>query len=259
MERVTWFFLIYLICCEAASCLTMAAQTNLNITTDRSALLALKARITNDPRNIVFTNWSTTTPVCNWVGVTCGARHHRIAELNVSNFGLTGTIPPELGNLSFLVVLNFKNNSFHGILPQELACLRRLKFISLTNNKFMGVIPSWFGSLFKLQVFSLYGNQFSGSIPATIFNLSALQTIYLSYNQLSGRIPREIGNLTMLKEIYLDSNNFEVGMCVDFSKIPNEIGHFESSGKIVCAIQCLKRAYPYDYLQHVIFDYCSFL
>ncbi|PRQ48750.1 putative non-specific serine/threonine protein kinase [Rosa chinensis] len=186
MERATWFFLIYLICCDAASCLTMVAQTNLNITTDRSVLLALKAHITNDPRNIVFTNWLTTTPVCNWVGVTCGARHHRIAKLNVSHFGLTGTIPPELGNLSFLVVLDFKNNSFHGILPQELACLRRLKFIRLGNNKFMGDIPSWFGSLFKLQAFGLCGNQFSGSIPATIFNLSALQIISLCSNQLSG-------------------------------------------------------------------------
>ncbi|PRQ48748.1 putative non-specific serine/threonine protein kinase [Rosa chinensis] len=186
MERVTWFFLIYLICCEVASCLTTAAQTNLNITTERSALLALKACITNDPRNIVFTNWSTTTPVCNWVGVTCGERHHRVADLNLSYFGLTGTIPPELGNLSFLINMDFSNNSFHGILPQELAHLRRLKFISLGNNKFMSVILSWFGSLFKLQVFSLFGNQFSGSIPATIFNLSALQKIDLRDNQLSG-------------------------------------------------------------------------
>ncbi|PRQ48708.1 putative non-specific serine/threonine protein kinase [Rosa chinensis] len=241
---VTWFFRIYLICCEVASCVTMAAQTNLNITTDQFALLALKARITNDPQNIVFTNWSTTTPVCNWVGVTCGARHHRIAELNVSYFGLTGTIPPELGNLSFLVVLDFKNNSFHGILPQELACLRRLKFIRLGNNKFMGVIPSWFGSLFKLQVFDLSGNQFSGSIPATIFNLSALQRINLSYNQLSGRISREMGNLTMLKEIYLDSNNFEVGMCVDFSEIPNEIGTLNHLEKLSVQQNSLKGPIP---------------
>ncbi|PRQ48696.1 putative non-specific serine/threonine protein kinase [Rosa chinensis] len=184
MERVTWFFLAYLV--RQLAALTMAAQTNLNITTDRSALLALKSHITNDPQNMIFTNWSTTTPVCNWVGVTCGARHRRVAELNLSYFGLTGTIPPELGNLSFLVDLRFRNNSFRGTLPQELARLRRLKFINLAYNKFTGVIPSWFGSLSKLQIFSFYGNQFSGSIPTTIFNLSALQIIDLGYNQLSG-------------------------------------------------------------------------
>lgn len=89
----------------------MAAQTNHNVTTDRSALLALKARITSDPQNMIFTNWSATIPVCNWVGVTCGARHHRVAELNLSYFGLVGDIPPELGNLSFLGYLNLRNRN----------------------------------------------------------------------------------------------------------------------------------------------------
>ncbi|XP_004295580.1 PREDICTED: probable LRR receptor-like serine/threonine-protein kinase At3g47570-like [Fragaria vesca subsp. vesca] len=143
-----------------------AAQTN--ISTDQSALLALKAHITSDPHNLIFTNWSTTTSVCNWFGVTCGARHLRATALNLSYFDLEGTIPPQLGNLSFLVYINLKNNSFHGSLPKELA-----RFI-----------------------------------PAAIFNLSALQVIDLRYNQLSGSIPREMGNLTTLKEIYLDNNNF---------------------------------------------------
>ncbi|PRQ22578.1 putative non-specific serine/threonine protein kinase [Rosa chinensis] len=205
MERVTWFFLLYLICCEAASCLTMAAQTNLNITTDRSALLALKVHITSDPQNMIFTNWSTTTPVCNWVGIICGARHHRVTELNLSYFGLAGTIPPKLGNLSLLVDLNIQNNSFQGTLPDELARLRRLKFINLGYNKFMGVIPSWFGSLSKLQGFRLFGNQFAGSIPGTIFNLSALQVIELRYNQLL-EISNEISTLNQLEMLFVQEN-----------------------------------------------------
>ncbi|PQQ07402.1 putative LRR receptor-like serine/threonine-protein kinase [Prunus yedoensis var. nudiflora] len=162
---------------------TGAAQTN--ITTDQGALLALKAHITGDPENILV-NWSATTSVCNWVGVTCGARHLRVSVLNLSYMGLTGTIPPNLGNLSFLVEMRFRNNSFHGTLPHELSYLRRLKLISFGYNNFMGIIPLWFGSFPKLQSFNLYGNQFSGSIPSTIFNLSTLQVIDLSENQLSG-------------------------------------------------------------------------
>ncbi|KAL6282486.1 hypothetical protein ACE6H2_013415 [Prunus campanulata] len=184
---------------------TGAAQTN--ITADQGALLALKAHITGDPQNILV-NWSATTSVCNWVGVSCGARHFRVSVLNLSYMGLTGTIPPNLGNLSFLVEMRFRNNSFHGTLPHELSNLRRLKWISFGYNNFMGFIPLWFGSFPKLQNFNLYGNQFSGSIPSTIFNLSTLQVIDLSENQLSGTVPREIGNLTMLKEMYLRYNNF---------------------------------------------------
>ncbi|XP_062014694.1 receptor-like protein 35 [Rosa rugosa] len=201
MERTR--FLILSITLLLANLLAVAAQ--MNVSTDQSALLALKAHITSDPQNMIFTNWSTATQ-----------RHLRVAVLNLSYFGLTGTIPSELGNLSFLVELHLRNNSFHGTLPKELARLRRLKLISLVWNNFMGAIPSWFGSLFKLESFNLFGNRFSGPIPAAVFNLSSLQVLDLSYNQLSGRIPREIGNLTLLWVIYFDGNTF--------TEIPNEIG-----------------------------------
>ncbi|PQP95653.1 putative LRR receptor-like serine/threonine-protein kinase [Prunus yedoensis var. nudiflora] len=206
-----------------------AAQ--INITTDQSALLALKSHITSDPHNILV-NWSTTTSVCNWVGITCGARHLRVASLNLSYMGFAGTIPPQLGNLSFLVALTFNNNSFHGSLPHELSYLRRLKLISFAYNNFMGSIPLWFGSFPKLQGFYLYGNQFSGSIPMTIFNLSTLQILNLRANQLSGGIPREIGNLTMLKELDLNFNNF--------NEIPNEIGNLHKLEMLYVQSNALK-------------------
>ncbi|XP_020417243.1 receptor kinase-like protein Xa21 [Prunus persica] len=69
---------------------------------------------------------------------------------------LTGTIPPHLDNLSFLVKLHFRNNSFHGTLPQELARLRGLQLINFGFNNFMGTIPVWFGSLSKLQAFNIF-------------------------------------------------------------------------------------------------------
>ncbi|CAL2237833.1 unnamed protein product [Prunus armeniaca] len=210
-----------------------AAQTN--ITTDQSALLALKSHIPSDPHNILV-NWSTTTSVCNWVGVTCGTRHLRVSVLNLSYMGLSGTIPPPLGNLSFLVELDLRNNSFHGTLPRELSYLHRLKFINFGYNNFMGSIPSWFGSFPKLQNFSLYGNQFSGSIPTTIFNLSTLQLLDLGANKLSGAIPREIGNLTMLKAIRLDSNKF--------NEIPEEISFLHQLEKLYVQFNSLKGPIP---------------
>ncbi|ONI10732.1 hypothetical protein PRUPE_4G064400 [Prunus persica] len=237
MERTYFLLLITLFLvhyCSMAT-LTVAAQTN--FTTDQSALLAFKAHITNDPQNILA-NWSTTTSICNWVGVTCGAHHLRVTALNLSYMGLTGTIPPYLGNLSFLVELSFKNNSFHGSLPLELSHLRRLKLISCAYNNFaVEEIPSWFGSFPKLQFIDLSGNQFSGSIPTAIFNLSTLQAIDLRKNQLSGSIPGEIGNLTMLKSINLDFNNFK--------EIPNEIGSIELQ-KFSMQFNALKGPVPLD-------------
>ncbi|XP_028947690.1 probable LRR receptor-like serine/threonine-protein kinase At3g47570 [Malus domestica] len=233
MERTHRLLLFFTIAAAAAAA---EAQTS-NITTDQFALLSLKSHITSDPQNVLTTNWSTTASnICHWVGVTCGARHLRVAALNLSYMGLTGTIPPHLGNLSFLVKVDFVNNSFHGTFPQELARLRRLKLVNFGFNNFMGTIPSWFGSLPKLQIFNLYGNQFSGSIPADIFNLSALQAINLRYNQLTGSIPREIGNLTMLKDIRLDFNNFK--------EIPNEIGSIEKLERLYVQANALTGPVP---------------
>ncbi|KAK2970325.1 hypothetical protein RJ640_025984 [Escallonia rubra] len=87
-----------------------------NITTDEHALLSLKASI--------ITGWySSATHVCNWTGVICN-RQKRVSVLNLSNMGLLGTIPPSMGNLSFLGSLDLSNNSFSGFIPKEMTHLR---------------------------------------------------------------------------------------------------------------------------------------
>lgn len=55
---------------------------------------------------------------------------------------LQGTIPPHIGNLSFLASLNIRNDTFGGDLPKEMAHLQRLKVIDVTSNNFIGAIPS---------------------------------------------------------------------------------------------------------------------
>ncbi|KAK9185186.1 hypothetical protein WN943_025540 [Citrus x changshan-huyou] len=89
-------------------------------------------------------------PLCSWIGISCGAGRHRVTALNLSTMGLQGTIPPHLGNLSFLVYLNISHNKFHGHLPNELGQLRRLRFFSVTNNTLSGSFPPWIGVLSRL-------------------------------------------------------------------------------------------------------------
>lgn len=89
-------------------CFLAAAALRSSIGTDQSALLALKAHITGDPENILARNWSATISVCNWIGIRCDERQHRVTGLNLSHMGLAGTIPPHLGNLSFLSHLSLR-------------------------------------------------------------------------------------------------------------------------------------------------------
>ncbi|KAL8503942.1 hypothetical protein ACS0TY_022609 [Phlomoides rotata] len=224
--------------------LSCLAKRRTNITTDKSALLSLKAHLTLDPHHILAQNWTHTSSVCNWIGVTCSLRHHRVSALNISDLSLSGTITPELGNLSFLISLDLGYNLFRGILPQELSLLHRLKFISIRNNNLEGEIPPWFGHLPKLEYMSLAYNNFSGFIPNSLSNLSSLYFLSLSFNQLSGSIPATIGKLKSLQKLHLGRNNLN-------GVIPQEIGNLHNlvvfgtednqiSGQIPAAIGNLK-------------------
>ena len=178
------FFVLMLVHCLMAS---TAVAERTNITTDQSALLALKDHITDDPYKTLASNWSSSTSVCNWIGITCGAKHHRVTALNLSHMGLSGTIAPQVGKLTFLSHLSFRNNNFHGSLPNELASLRRLEVVSFGWNNFSGMLPSWFGFLPKLQVLYAYTNSFEGTVPESLGNILSLKVLHLRENKLSDR------------------------------------------------------------------------
>ncbi|XP_057799457.1 receptor kinase-like protein Xa21 isoform X2 [Salvia miltiorrhiza] len=187
--------------------LSSEAKQPLSLATDQTALLSLKQHITSDPSLLLATNWTNSTSVCTWIGVTCSFRHHRVAALNLSNMALSATIPPQLGHLSFLVSLDLSNNLFHGDLPQELSLLRRLKFISFRLNNFTGDIPPMLGQLPKLEYLNLRNNSFIGSIPKSLSNLTNLRFLDLTHNSLSGEIPKEFGRLQSLQTLVVQFNH----------------------------------------------------
>lgn len=211
------------------------AQTSTNFNTDQSSLLVLKSQITSDPSYVLTNNWTTKTSVCAWTGVTCDPRHNRVTGLAIQNMGLEGSIPPEIGNLSFLVSLNMSGNFFHGDMPKEIGNLQRLKELWLGFNKLTGPIPPTIFNISSLEIISLPNNSLSGNlpvgicshrllksldlhlntfygeIPSSLGQCSQLEHLLLSYNRFLGQVPREIGNLTQLEELDL-TNNYLNGM-----------------------------------------------
>ncbi|XP_016477996.2 uncharacterized protein LOC107799403 isoform X1 [Nicotiana tabacum] len=177
-----------------------------SISTDVAALLALKSHISFYPNNILARNWSSSTPVCSWIGITCSSSHNRVTALNISSMQLHGTIPPHLGNLSFLVSLDISNNTFYRELPEELAHLQRLKLIDVTSNNFTGVIPSFLRLLPDLRIVRLSSNQFSGEIPSSLSNLTKLEVLNIQGNYLEGEIPQELGHLRYMTILDLQYN-----------------------------------------------------
>ncbi|XP_050219187.1 probable LRR receptor-like serine/threonine-protein kinase At3g47570 [Mercurialis annua] len=242
--------------------LSMAAVTNFS--TDKSALVELKDHITLDPANVLTHNWSSSSSICDWIGISCTTRHQRVSALDLSNMGLRGKIPPHLGNLSFLNSLILSGNKFYGTLPNELSHLRRLKILSLDNNSFSGSIPAEMGNLRLLRTISLQYNNLSGPIPSSIFNMSSLEILaltsngvsgnlpdeichhfqtleglFLSLNELGGPIPSSLAECSNLKTLSLSFNGF-VG------SIPKEIGNLTTLNQLFLSSNHLSGTIPHE-------------
>ena len=175
-------------------------------------------------------NWSASTPIASWDGVTLSGTPQRVTNLRLQNKGLngtvptqlsrvtnlkalyltfnqlTGTIPADLGRLTSLTHLGLYNNQLSGTIPRDLSNLTNLRQLGLQNNELSGTIPIWLDNLTKLQILNLQGNQLTGTIPRELGSLADLWQLLLHGNRLSGTIPRELGNLSLLQELRLDDN-----------------------------------------------------
>jgi len=52
--------------------------------------------------------------------------------LNLESSGLTGSIPPGIGNLTNLTLLDLRNNQLTGSIPSEIGNLTNLTYLSLS-------------------------------------------------------------------------------------------------------------------------------
>eukprot|EP00253_Pinus_taeda_P024359 PITA_24359 len=203
---------------------------------DIEALQAFKTSVTYDPSHALASWDVAANHVCNWTGVTCNPHKLRVSAINLYNMSLQGTIPPHLGNISFLGVLNLTYNSFSGTIPNELGKLHRLRhlllnknglvssipealkdctslrMLNLSFNNLTGTIPSGLGQLQNLQNLSLYGNGLTGKVPKSLGNCSALEFLVLGNNFLSGTIPSQLGMLARIKILSIAENQLSGGI-----------------------------------------------
>ena len=130
---------------------------------DREALIALY-NATDGPNWTNNTNWLSDAPLDEWHGVRI-TRTGRVSLVWLEANGLSGEIPPEVGNLSELDELNLANNNLSGELPPELGRLLNLIRLRLHGNQFSGQLPPELGSIGTLRGVTLEGSKFTGCAP----------------------------------------------------------------------------------------------
>ena len=185
----------------------------------RSALVALY-NATDGPNWTDNTNWLSDAPLGEWYGVTTDELGS-VTELQLTEAGLIGEIPPELGTLSRLIELRLDGNELRGQIPTELGDLAALERLILYENQLTGNIPVNLGNLSNLELLVLANNLLDGEIPSELSGLSRVDGIYLQENQLVGAIPSELWGLPKLTHLRLGQNRLTVEFPQEVADLSN--------------------------------------
>ena len=210
-----------------------SAQT---LESDRDALMALFNASGGNSSWAVKTGWGQPGSPCGWFGVTC--ENDRVVKLDMPDNFLSGTLPPEIGNLTALTFLNLEGEGWEfrplgGKLPSELGNLTNLEFLNLADNSFdvssdFGIfgaltklkvlaftpnstLPEKFAALIDLEELHLFSSDVFGTpgigpLPAFIKDFTKLKNLVIFNAGITGVLPAELGTLSNLERLIIRNN-----------------------------------------------------
>lgn len=187
-------------------------------------------------------NWTDPDP-CEWSHITC--LNNRVTQIHINNQNLTGSLPPDLKNLSLLAVLHVKGNFQSGPIPSLLR-LSSLQYVSSSNNQFTSIPTDFFSGLTSLKSITLDFNPFcSWQIPESLKDATELQTFSANMANISGSLPdflRE-DNFPRLRNLQLTGNNIEGPIPSSFRESPIEklwLNGQTSDAKLIGSLEVLQ-------------------
>ncbi|XP_058195943.1 probable LRR receptor-like serine/threonine-protein kinase At1g06840 [Rhododendron vialii] len=220
-----WLFGGAFCVCLCWFCLFTGADGQITRPEEVTALRAIKQSLVDPNRNL--SNWNRGDPcMSNWTGVLCfnsplddGYLHVR--ELQLLNMNLSGSLSPELGRLSYMIILDFMWNQISGNIPKEIGNITSLELLLLNGNQLTGSLPEEIGYLPNLDRIQIDQNHISGSLPKSFANLNKTKHFHMNNNSISGQIPPELSVLPNLVHFLLDNNNLSGYLPPDLANLPN--------------------------------------
>ncbi|KAL7529174.1 hypothetical protein ACHAXR_002830, partial [Thalassiosira sp. AJA248-18] len=89
---------------------------------------------------------------------------NQLRELFLDDNEITGTIPPELGQLTSATYISLADNHIDGVIPPTFGMLSSLERLDVQYNYLFGELPRQMANL-PLAKMKLEGNYFYGDIP----------------------------------------------------------------------------------------------
>jgi Leucine-rich repeat (LRR) protein len=117
-----------------------------------------------------------------------------LRNLDLSNTGLTGTIPTSLARFTALESLNLSGNRLTGALVSDVVCsYRNLRLLDVSRNNLEGLIPVCIATLDKVRTLNLSQNRFTGGLPKELGGMVSLEELLVNNNRLTGGLSSEFG------------------------------------------------------------------
>lgn len=210
-----YFLLVFLI--------TPSQSRNLSLRRQAKTLVSLKYAFVQSSVPSTLSNWNMSNymSICSWTGITCDDTKS-VTSIDISNLNISGSLSPDIHELTRLRVLNISNNLFSGNLSWEYREFNVLQVLDAYNNNFSGPLPLGVTQLVQLKYLNFGGNYFSGKIPLSYGSFNQLEFLSLAGNDLHGPIPRELGNVTSLRWLQLGYyNQFDEGIPPELGKLVN--------------------------------------
>ncbi|KAK7287013.1 hypothetical protein RJT34_22419 [Clitoria ternatea] len=205
LENIHGYVLVVLFCF-----IILKAATQSTDPSEVNALIYIKKTLIDPMNNL--RNWNKGDPCTrNWTGVWCDDSvgidgHFHVRYLYFMSMNLSGSIAPQVCQLSHLQTMNFMWNNLTGNIPKEIGNITSLKDLLLNGNNLSGNIPDELGYLSNLDRLQVDQNQLSGPIPQSFSNLIKVKHLHMNNNSFSGQIPPELSKLSKLLHLLIDNN-----------------------------------------------------
>lgn len=173
--------------------------------TDSLALVSL-----NDKYNL---GWITSQPLASWKGIVVSPIEcsegvvSRVTALDLQSRDLSGDLPQEVAELSYLESLRLNNNRFSGIIPDLYYKLSHLRLLYLGNNDLTGILNNNLIVGWKnMQEMSIIYTKIDGEIPVNLSVMENLKSLELNDNEFTGGLPVDLGKSKMLTKFTVSNN-----------------------------------------------------
>ncbi|KAG8070202.1 hypothetical protein GUJ93_ZPchr0006g43479 [Zizania palustris] len=172
-------------------------------------------------------------PVSN---VTCDCSFKNNTECHITHLqlmrqNLSGVLPEEAADLTYLIELDLSRNIIEGPIPASWANLSVFN-LTLLGNRISGTIPEELGRMPLLKSINLEGNQLVGPIPSELGNIISLERFFISANNITGELPSTFSRLRNMTDFRIDGTSIS-GRIPSFIKNWQRVNRIDMQGTLM--------------------------